>query len=253
MKKLLLATIFTSASLFAAEPLRLSTDGTYPPFSEINEKGEMIGFDIDIGNALCAEMKRECTWTSLDFDALISSLKANKVDVLVASMNANEERRKSVAFTNTYYQNPGIFVRAKGSKVELTPEGLKGKVIGVLRSSIFDDYVTAKFKDIAEIQRYSGQGEAFLDAGAGRVDVLFADAVVMHDGFLDRDEGKEFEVFGEEVNDPTYFGEGIAIAVRLEEQQLVEDLNKALQAIKDNGTYKTINDKYFKYDISGGK
>ena len=138
-KHLLLATLAAvTAQAWAADVLRISTDGAYPPFSETNDKGEMIGFDIDIGKALCAEMKRECTFTQTDWDGLIPALKTGKIDVILASMNANEERKQSIDFTDPYYLNPGIFVRAKGSTVALDEAGLKGKVIGVLRASVFD-------------------------------------------------------------------------------------------------------------------
>lgn len=252
MKNIIALAVFAAFSAQAAEVLRFSTDGGYPPFSETNDKGEMIGFDIDIGKALCAQMKRECTFEQIDWDGLIPALKTKKIDVILASMNANEERKQSIAFTDPYYVNPGIFVRARGGKAEISEEGLKGQVVGVLRASVFDAYVTDKYENIATIQRYTSQEEANLDAVAGRVDVLFADKLVLEDGFLRRDEGKDFEAFGPEVNEEKYFGEGISIGVRQEDEQLRADLNAALKAILDNGEYKKVNDKYFPYDISGG-
>ncbi|MDO4435808.1 MAG: transporter substrate-binding domain-containing protein [Cardiobacteriaceae bacterium] len=254
MKKLLTTLLLAalSQSALAQDPLRISTDGAYPPFSETNEKGEMVGFDIDIGKALCEEMKRECTFTQTEWDGLIPALTNQKIDVILASMNANEERRKSIDFTDPYYINPGIFVRAKGSDIALTEEGLKGKVIGVLVGSVFDDYASEKFANWAEIKRYNTQEDVSADALAGRVDVLFADKVVLEDGFLAREEGKGFETFGDAVDDPKFFGEGISIGIRKEDQELKSALNAALNAIRENGKYKEINDKYFTYDISGG-
>ena len=123
-------------------------------------------------------------------------------------------------------------------------------MVGVLRASIFDNYATAKFPD-ADIQRFTSQEDANAAAVAGRVDLLFADKIVMEDGFLRRDEGKGFEIAGE-TSDPEYFGAGISMGVRKDDNQLREDLNAALKAIKENGAYKKVNDKYFKYDISGG-
>ena len=255
MKKILLLTLLGLAgTTLAADKLRFSTDGTYPPFSEVNAQGEVVGFDIDIGKALCAEMKRDCEFTQIDWDGLIPALKSKKTDLLIASMNATPERKESIAFSAPYYINPGVFVRAAGSNIELSEAGLKGKTIGVLRASVFDRYATDKFGSWAEIQRYNAQEEANLDALAGRVDVLFADALVLKDGFLERlsgdDKGK-FEVFGPEVNDEKYFGEGISIGVRKEDEALLKAVNEALTAIKANGEYKKINDKYFKVDISG--
>ncbi len=253
MKKLLAIALcagFAGNALAADKPLIFSTDGTYPPFSEMGSDGQMTGFDIDIGKALCEQMKRECRFEPIDWEGLIPALQTKKIDVILASMNDTPERRESIAFTDPYYSNPGLFVRAEGSKIEPTPEGVKGKVVGVLRASIFDNYATAKFPD-ANIQRYTSQEEANQDALAGRVDLLFADKIVMEDGFLHRDEGKGFEIAGE-TNDPEYFGAGISIGVRKDDNALREELNAALKAIKENGAYKKVNDKYFKYDISGG-
>lgn len=255
MKHLILASAaalsFCSAAWAADETvLRLSTDGTYPPFSEMSASGEMIGFDIDIGKALCEVMQRQCEFVQIDWDGLIPALKARKIDAIVASMNATAEREKNVTFTDPYYYNPGIFVRAKGSAIELTPEGLKGKVIGVLRASTFDDYASKKYGDIATIKRYNSQDEANIDAKAGRVDVLFADKVVLIDGFLKRELGASFEQFGEDVTDEEYFGRGLSIAVRKSEQGLADEFSKAIQTLKDNGTYRKINDRYFDFDVS---
>ena len=254
MKKILLLGAIAFGTSFAAD-LRFSTDGTYPPFSEINQQGQPSGFDIDLGNALCEQMQRKCTFSQIDWDGLIPALKSKKTDLLVASMNATEERAKSIAFSDPYYVNPGITVRAVGSKLELSEEGLKGKTIGVLRASTFDNYATDKWGKWANIQRYNSQEEANLDAVAGRVDVLFADKVVLEEGFLARlgkDEQGKFEQFGAEIDDEKYFGKGISIGVRKEDTELLKDVNAALKAIKENGTYKKINDKYFKTDISGG-
>mgnify|MGYP000849256746 CR=1 FL=1 len=252
MKKTLvlaLAAGFAAQTFAAGDVLILAAEGTYPPFSEIKD-GKMTGFDIDIGLALCAEMKRECRFEPIDWEGLIPALQTKKIDVILASMNDTPERRESVAFTDPYYKNPGLFVRPAGSKTEPTADGVKGKVVGVLRASIFDNYATAKFPD-ADIQRFTSQEDANAAAVAGRVDLLFADKIVMEDGFLQRDEGKGFEIAGE-TSDPEYFGAGISMGVRKDDNQLREDLNAALKAIKENGAYKKVNDKYFKYDISGG-
>ena len=188
MKKLLVTALcaaFAAQAFADSKPLVISTDGTYPPFSEMASDGQMTGFDIDIGKALCEQMKRECRFEQLDWEGLIPALKTNKVDVILASMNDTPERRESIAFTDPYYSNPGLFVRAAGSKVEPTAEGVKGKVVGVLRASIFDNYVTAKFPD-ADIQRFTSQEDANAAAVAGRVDLLIADKILI-DGILKHD------------------------------------------------------------------
>lgn len=251
MKKVWLLSLLFGASVYASEEkIIVATDGTYPPFSEMDDKGQMIGFDIDIAKALCAQMQVQCEFKQIEFDGLIAALKTGKADALVASLNANDERRKSVAFSKPYYGNPGVFVRAKGSNLEFDKASLKGKVIGVLRGTTFDEYASHEMKDWGlTINRYASQEEANLDMRAGRVDVLFADKIALQDGFLDREGGEKFELFGDELNDEKYFGEGIAIAVRKDEPQLAQRFSDAIEAIVANGEYKKVNDRYFSYDI----
>lgn len=253
MKKLLLATavaVFTLPVL-AEKPLIVATDGAYPPFSEVNASGEMIGFDIDIAKALCAEIKRECEFKQIDWDGLIPALQNEQIDAIIASMNANDERRKSIDFTQPYYSNPGLWIRKKGSNITLTDEGLKGKTIGVLTSSVWDNYATEKYGKIAKIDRYNSQDDADLDAKKGVIDVLLADQIVMKEGFLNREVGKDFEAFGEPVTDKKYLGDGISIGIRKSDTALRDAFNKAIIAIRQNGEYKKVNDKYFNYDIYG--
>lgn len=233
-----------------AQTLRIATDGAYPPFSEMGADGQMVGFDIDIAQALCDEMEVSCEFKQIDWDGLIPALKTHKIDAIIASMNATDERRKSVAFSAPYYGNPGIFVRAKGADIEYNAESLEGKVIGLLRATVFDDYATNELADWGvTVQRYGSQEDANLDIQAGRVDVLFADKIVLQDGFLDREIGADFEQFGPELNEPEYFGEGISIAVRLEEQDLADKFSQAIEGIRANGAYQAVNDAYFSYDI----
>lgn len=236
-----------------AEKLILATDGTYPPFAEVAPDGKMVGFDIDIGMALCAQMKVECEFKQIEWDGLIPALKTHKIDAIVASMNATDERRKSVSFSAPYYSNPGIFVKAKGNDIAYSKEGMKGKTLGVLRASVFDNYASNELSEWVNIKKYNSQDEANHDAQAGRIDMLFADKIVLKDGFLNRDEGKNFEQFGPELHDDKYFGEGISIAVRKNDKALAERFSDAIKAIRKNGVYKKINDKYFDYDIYGIK
>lgn len=254
MKTLLKTAVLTGLTLscFAqAETLRVATDGSYPPFAEINSKGEMVGFDIDIANALCEQLKMTCEIKQIAWDGLIPALKTKKIDAIVASMNATDARRKNVTFTEPYYKNPGLFVRRKGSDIELTEQGLKGKVIGVLQNTVSDRYATDKYGKWATIKRYTSQDDANLDAQNGRIDVLLADKLVMDDGFLNRPIGKDFEAFGPTLNDPQYFGTGISIAVRKGDQKLADRLSQAIKAIRQNGVYTKINAKYFDHDIYG--
>jgi arginine/ornithine transport system substrate-binding protein len=230
--------------------VRIGVEGAYPPFSSVTSDGKLVGFDVDIANALCAQMKVECTLVQQDWDGIIPALLARKYDAIIASMSITEERKQKVDFTNKYYQTPAKFARRKGSGIEITKAGLKGKTVGVQRATTHDNFITAEFGD-AEIKRYASQDEAYLDAAAGRLDLLLADSVAMKDGFLATDKGKDWEFVGPGYTDVKYFGEGAGIAVRKTDKDLVKMFNDAIEAIRANGTYKKINDKYFKIDVYG--
>ncbi len=232
--------------------VRIGVEGAYPPFSWVDPDGTLKGFDIDIALALCKQIGAECELVQQDWDGIIPALLARKYDAIVASMSITEERKKKVAFTNKYYNTPAKFVRKKGSGIEINKASLKGKAVGVQRATTHDNFITAVFGDTVEIKRYGTQDEAYLDAVAGRVDLLLADSVAMDDGFLSTDAGKDFEFVGPDYTDPKYFGDGVGIAIRKSDTKLVGAFNKAIDAILADGTYKKIQDKYFDFDVYGG-
>ncbi len=233
----------------AQDKLRLGMEGAYPPFSEVGTDGKLKGFDVDIGMALCAKMKAECSIVQAEFDAMIPALKAKKFDLIVASMSITPERQKAVDFSNTYYDSVARVVTRADAKFEISPEGLKGKRVGVQRTTIHDRYATAMFKG-AEIVRYAKQDEVFLDLVSGRLDATLVDMIAADQGFLKTPAGKPFAFRGPSYNDPKYFGLGAGIAARKGEKALVDRLNKALAEILADGTYKKINDKYFPFSIA---
>lgn len=254
MNKMLCA-IACAATLVAtpiiAKEVRLASDFTYPPFNYMDKNGKPVGFDIEIADALCSEAKLECTWVSQGWDSLIPSLLARKSDVIMASMRITEERKKRVLFTNKYYQTPARFVAKTGADISLSKADLAGKVIGVQSGTIHDRYVTDKFGDVAEIKRYSGQDEVYIDMNNGRLDLTFGNSDQLALAFLDKEIGQGFDFIGQPVTDKAYIGEGTALALRLQDKELAEKFNQAINTIRQNGTYDKIADKYFSFDIYG--
>lgn len=261
MKRFLITAVTTLAIALSAnavmakewKKIRIGVEGAYPPFSWVEPDGTIKGFDIDIAMALCEQMGAECVLVTQDWDGIIPALLARKYDAIIASMSITEERKKKVAFTNKYYQTPAKFARKKGSGIEISKEGLAGKTVGVQRATTHDNFVTGTFGESVEIKRYATQDEAYLDAVAGRLDLLLADSVAMNDGFLSTDNGKDWEFVGPGYTDPQYFGDGAGIATRKGDTELVEKLNAAIDEIRANGTYKEINARYFEFDVYGGE
>lgn len=231
--------------------IRIGVEGAYPPFSIVDQDGELKGFDIDIARALCKQMEAECELVQQDWDGIIPALIARKYDAIIASMSITEERKKKVAFTDKYYQTPAKFARMKGSGIEISKAGLMGKTVGVQRGTIHDTFLEAEFGDGTDIKRYATQDEAYLDALAGRVDLLLADSIAMADGFLATENGKDWEFVGPDFTEVKYFGEGAGIAIRKRDSDLVMKFNEAIKSIRADGTYQSIQDRYFDFNVYG--
>ena len=245
--------VMSSIPAFAKDwkTIRVGVEGAYPPFSYLTPQGELAGFDIDIAKAVVAAAGAEIQLVAQDWDGIIPALLAGKYDCIVASMSITEERKKKVAFTNKYYHTPARFTAPKGMFKEFSPEAVKGKTVGVQRSTIHDRYLTDNYGDSVTIKRYASQDEVYIDLVAGRIDMFISDSIAASDGFLKKPEGKDFEFVGPKLTNPKWFGDGAGIAVRQQDTDLVEILNAAIAKIRADGTYKKIQDKYFDFDVYG--
>jgi len=246
----LLALSFTAAQAKQWKEIRIGVEGAYPPFSKTEADGTVTGFDIDIANALCEEMKAKCTYIKQDWDGIIPALMARKFDAIIATMDITEERLKKVAFTHKYQHIPARFVALKGARYEGSDTFMADKKIGVQRATSMDLYISDNYPS-AKIKRYGSADEAYLDLKAGRLDFVLADSAAVTGGLLEKEGGDKYAFIGPKLNDPKWFGEGAGIAIRKQNQDLVKQFNSAIAAIRANGTYTKIQDKYFTFDIYG--
>ncbi|WP_060482820.1 ABC transporter substrate-binding protein [Pseudomonas sp. NBRC 111119] len=246
-KKFLLAaaaTLVMSANALAAEKLRMGIEAAYPPFNNKDASGNVVGFDKDIGDALCAKMKVECSVVTSDWDGIIPALNAKKFDFLVSSLSITDERKQAVDFTDPYYSNKLQFIAPKNVDFKTDKAYLKGKTIGTQRATLAGTWLEDNYGSDLDIKLYDTQENAYLDLVAGRIDSILADKYVQYEWLKSKD-GSNFEFKGEPVVD----SDKIGIAVRKGDTKLRDDLNKALAEIKADGTYKKINDKYFPFSI----
>lgn len=250
IKKLLVGVmILGSCATAQAEQgrLRIATEGAYPPYNFVNPDGSLGGFDVDIANALCAQMQVQCKLVKQDWDGIIPGLLAKKYDAIVASMAITPERQQKVAFSDKYQ---GGYSMLFGSKElsDSSPQALQGKVIAVQSGSIQEDFADAYYaKAGVSVRRYPDTQTAMLDLTASRVDAVMLEVGLVYEAKKDPSLDA-YQGFGEQFKDPQYFGSGSGIAVRKQDQALLAELNKALASILADGTYKRINDKYFPYN-----
>jgi arginine/ornithine transport system substrate-binding protein len=242
----------TSAFAQAATPtkLRVGVEGNYPPFSRLGPDGKLTGFDIDIAMAVCERLKAECTLVQQEWDGMIPALAARKFDMIVASMTITEERKKAVDFSDPYYDVPSRFVAKAGAFKDHTPADFKGKKIIVLRNSPRAKHLAERYKD-SELLQVNKETDVYLELVAGRGDIGFGSSVVSSEAFLKKPEGKGFAQVGATVRLEGGSG-GVGIAFRKNDDALRERVNAALKAIRADGAYKRLADKYFDFDVSGG-
>ncbi|GAD79304.1 ABC transporter substrate-binding protein [Vibrio ezurae] len=257
MKKWLLAATLAATALsgFAQakdwKQIRFAVEGAYPPFNKTESDGTLSGFDVDIAHALCKEMEVKCVLVAQDWDGMIPSLLARKYDAIVSGMSITEERKKKIDFTNKYALVPNKFVAKKGAHLDFSKDGLKGVKIGVQRATTHDKYLTENYAGEVEVVRYGSFDEAYLDLANGRISAVLGDATALEEGVLNSADGDKYEFVGPTMTDPKWFGEGFGIATRKQDKDLTEMLNKAILAIRADGTYKKVQDKYFKFDVYG--
>ncbi len=233
-----------SVTAASAQTLKIGSEGAYPPFNTKDTSGNVVGFDIDIAQALCAEMKVTCTVVTQDWDGMIPALVGKKFDFVAASMSITPERQKVVNFTDPYYSNKLQFVAKKGVEMDVTPQAMKSKIIGAQRATIAAEWIEKNIGAGTNVKLYDTQENAWLDLEAGRTDAVLADGFLAYD-WLKSPTGKSFEFKGE----PVFDDDKIGIAVRKEDTELLGKLNTALKTIINNGTYAKINAKYFPFSI----
>jgi lysine-arginine-ornithine-binding protein len=257
MKKLVLALVLTlflisNPAQAAGEKLLVGTDCDYAPYSSKDANGQLIGFEIDLANEIGKRLDREIEFVCTPFDSAIPSLNTHKFDTLFDTLSITDERKKQVDFSIPYRANTGRFGAAKSFDAEIfdangnpNPKALEGKVIGLQGATVYEDYIAAKFPGV-EVRVYDKLPNLYEDLKTGRVDLAIASTSNIWSGLISKD-SENFKFVGPDIDDPT-FGEGVGAAVRKGDPLLV-DIDKALQAILDDGTFKTLNQRYFPFTL----
>lgn len=249
-----LALMATSFGAFAKDwkEVRFGVDASYAPFESKAPNGQLVGFDIDLGNEICARMKAKCVWVENDFDGMIPALKAKKFDGVLSSMSINEARLKEINFSAKLFNTPTRMVAKSGSGLQPTAASLKGKRVGVEQGTIQEAYAKAHWAPGGvEVVPYQNQSLVLADLASGRLDASLQDAIQADEGFLKKPEGKGFAFAGGNLNDPKTLGTGAGIGLRKEDTDLKAAIDKAIAGMLKDGTYKKIEKKYFTFDVYG--
>ena len=230
--------------------IRFITDDDYPPFNYRDEDGTLTGFNIDIARAICLELDVTCDIQSRGWETLLPALSNGDADAIAASIAISPSILLRADFTDRYYHTPARFTARRGfEKLEISPEGLEGRTVGVIKGSSHEAYIDAFFRDCI-VERFETNADARRALMIGKIDLLFDDtisSVFWINGTLSR---SCCEFRGGSFAEPRYFGEGVGFAVRKGNRELIDLLNGGLKKIRASGRFEELMLRYFPLKIN---
>ena len=243
LKNSILKLIMISAIIFIAiigckkenKKLYVGTNAEFEPF-EYREGENIVGFDIELIGEISKLINKDIEFEDMAFDGLLPALQTKKIDLIIAGMTATEERKKFVNFSESYYKSQQAIVVNKDENGINNFDNLIGKEVGVVLGYT-GDIIVSEMANV-KIQRYNATSEAIMALKSKKVQ-----AVV-----LDYEPAKNYSAQNPELKliETDSQSEEYAIAIRKEDTQLLNNINKALATLKENGTYDALLNKYFK-------
>ncbi|MFV0431611.1 MAG: ABC transporter substrate-binding protein [Alphaproteobacteria bacterium] len=240
----------------SAENLRVGTNATYAPWEYVNAAGEFEGFDMDLARSIAKEAGFDgVEIVDVEFDALIANLNSDRFDMIMASMDITEDRLQSIDFVGPYADSPKRAAAMVGKynnvkTLEDFTQALEGKVIGAQAGTTMAIWLEDDLDADLEVRTYRTFDEIASDVAAGRIDAGLAEASNWED-YGKKHEG-QLEQFGPVLNAgiSKTFGNGVGIGLKKDNAELKGKIEKALEALRQNGELKAISEKYFGVDIS---
>ncbi|WP_410014578.1 transporter substrate-binding domain-containing protein [Sodalis sp. C49] len=237
-----------SASVWAQDNniLRFGTALGYAPFEYRGSDGQMTGFEIELGNAICAKLQKKCQWVETEISTMIPALKSRKFDAILASIGVTEARKKQLLFTNKVHVGHSRLIARDDAGFSSDTASLAGKSVGVEQGTNVESFAKKVWAPAGvKVISYSNQDLAYSDLRSGRLDAVLTGEVQGELGFLSTDKGKGYRFAGNAIENPLLGTGESAIAVDKNNQQLADNINQALKELHADGTYQKIARKYF--------
>jgi octopine/nopaline transport system substrate-binding protein len=252
-----------------AGSIKIGTEGAYPPWNSKDASGKLIGFEVELANALCEIMKHNCTIVEQDWDGMIPALTSKKFDAIMAGMSITAERMKTINFSQGYADEVASLAVMKGSIIANmnTPAGinlsiggsdvdkalktisssLSGKTVCTQIGTIHQNFLESGDVGKINLKTYKTQDEVNLDLTNGRCDVALAAASSFDD--YAKKSGEAVVLTG-----PTFsggaFGNGVGVGIRKGDSKLLNDFNAAIDKARDEGIISKLAIKWFGFDSS---
>jgi polar amino acid transport system substrate-binding protein len=225
--------------------LRFLTGSEFPPFHYYDDEGVLTGFDVDLARAICLELTAACDIKVRTWDELLPALRRGESDAVIASHAITPQALTYADFTDRYYYTPAWFAGARAdAKLDITPETMAGRKVGVTKGTAHEAYLRAFFRN-ASIQVFDTPEQGREALMARSVPLLFDDGISLVFWLNGTASKACCELKGGPYFDPKYFSDGIGIAVSKTDPQLKSLLNRALRRIRETGRYEELLLRYF--------
>jgi len=221
-----------AATAVSAQTIRMGTEGAYAPYNFINDKGEVDGFERDVGDELCKRAGLECTWVTNEWDSIIPNLVSGNYDTIIAGMSITDERDEVIDFTQEYFPpDPSTYVGLAGASADVT-----GMVVAAQTNTIQAAYVASSGATLVE---FATPDETIAAVRSGEADAVLADDAFLKD--IVKASGGELAFVGEPVN----IGGGVGMGIRESDTELKDKMNAAITSMKEDGTLSALIAKWF--------
>ncbi|SDA61532.1 transporter substrate-binding domain-containing protein [Sinorhizobium sp. NFACC03] len=257
MKRLTIALgLSLLATAASAEDLRIGTSADYPPWESVDGSGNIVGFDKDVGDEICKRIATACAWQNQAYDGLLPGLQVGKFDLVISGISINDERSQKVDFSAAYADAPNSIAVGAGNRAAdaKSSSDLKNSLakaaIGVQTGTTHEQVLRANFPD-ADIRVYDRPDQVADDLIAGRIDAGLMERSAWEP--LVKDRGSDKLIYAGPLltsADFPEFGKGQGVAMGKGRTELKEKIDGAVQAMLQDGTIKTISEKWFGYDVS---
>ena len=225
--------------------IRFITEDDYPPFEFALPDGTLAGFNVELARALCEELRVQCTVQPRRWDTIIDALEQGRGDAAISSLAITSTNRARVSFTAPYYKTPARFVARNSIEVsDLTPSALAGKQVGVVARTAHEAYLRQFFPGLA-IRSYQTLASLRSALKREEVDLVFGDGVSFAIWLNSIDASGCCAFRGGAFTEARFFGEGVGIAVRKDNQNLRRALDYGLKRLAERGVYADLYLKYF--------
>ena len=222
----------TATSAMAGTVVRMGTEGAYAPYNFINDKGEVDGYERDLGDELCKRASLECTWVTNDWDSIIPNLVSGNYDTIMAGMSITAERDEVIDFTSEYFpSDPSSYVALAGADASATQGVVAAQTATIQAAFIAESSAT--------VVEFATMEDTIAAVRNGEADSVLADHAALKD-IVDAS-GGALAFVGDDVS----IGGGVGMGVRESDAELRGKFEAAIASMKADGSLNAMIAKWF--------